>query len=253
MATQVQQHASLATAVRRRPVAVPAAVTVGLGALVVLYYATLLSPRHAWESWIIKEDRVVEMPGSLALGVASVVFFLAFRHLRRTTAPRLLVWACLALAAVFFFGFGEELSWGQRLLGFGKNVGTGDLNSQNEINIHNLKFFSGWFSVDRMFQVFWFSFGVVIPLAARYSRRADAWLRRLVPILPVAIAWLLLANQLAADLWRMVMDSRYASIYPLHYGVYEIKESVISILLAAGAYFWYRSIRSGAADSDAAL
>src|SRR4051812_45468623 len=147
MALQADRSMSLPIPVRTRSTAVPTAVTVALGALVALYYATLLSPQQAWESWIIKEDRVVELPGSLALGVAAVVFFLAFRHLRRTEAPRLLVWACLALAFVFFFGFGEELSWGQRLLGYGNNVDTGSFNKQNEINIHNLKFFSGWLSV----------------------------------------------------------------------------------------------------------
>src|SRR3954447_20999375 len=118
-------------------------VTAGLGLLVVFYYATLLMPRAAWESWGIKEDRLVEMPGSLALLAAAVVFALGFAHLRRAEAPRILTWACLALAFVFFFGFGEEISWGQRIFGFSNNVGTGSFNKQNEINLHNLKLFSG--------------------------------------------------------------------------------------------------------------
>ena len=241
---------TVAVQTRRRTGPVPGVVLAVLGVVVGAYYATLLLPRDTWESAFIKEDRIVELPGSIALLVASVCCFLAFRHMRRTSAPPVLTWLTLALAVVFFFGFGEEISWGQRFLGIDTPSALEDANKQDEINLHNLDLFSGWLSVDRMFQIFWVGFGVVIPLAAYFSGRADAWLRRLVPVLPATIAVLLVANQLVADLWRELMDGRYASKYPLHYSVFEIKESVISILLAVGVYYWYRGLKSGAVEPD---
>ncbi|MDO6389518.1 hypothetical protein Q4E40_05230 [Pontibacter sp. BT731] len=41
-------------------------------------------------------------------------------------------------AAVFFFGFGEEISWGQRLLGFEVPEDLERINPQSEFNLHNI-------------------------------------------------------------------------------------------------------------------
>lgn len=41
-------------------------------------------------------------------------------------------------AAVFFFGFGEEISWGQRLLGFEVPEELEKINPQSEFNLHNI-------------------------------------------------------------------------------------------------------------------
>lgn len=43
-----------------------------------------------------------------------------------------------AAAAVFFFGFGEEISWGQRILGFGVPEELEKINPQSEFNLHNI-------------------------------------------------------------------------------------------------------------------
>lgn len=46
-------------------------------------------------------------------------------------------------AIVFFWAAGEEISWGQRLLGFGTPEELKEINAQNEVNLHNIdkKFF----------------------------------------------------------------------------------------------------------------
>ena len=245
MATQVNQSVQVTVADRPRTLRVAPAVIGCLAGFMVLIYASLLLPRDVWESAFIREDRIIELPGSLALLVAAVVFFLGFRHLRRVQAPPVLTWLTLALAGVFFFGFGEEISWGQRFLGIDTPPALAELNEQDEINLHNLDLFSGWLSADRLFQIFWVGFGVLIPVAAAVSARVRDFLRNLMPVLPLAIALLLIANQLLADLCRELFDGRYASIYPLTYAVFEIKEQVISVLLAAGAILWYRGLRRG--------
>ncbi|MGK7389283.1 MAG: hypothetical protein ACNS60_03005 [Candidatus Cyclobacteriaceae bacterium M2_1C_046] len=42
------------------------------------------------------------------------------------------------IAGLFFFGFGEEISWGQRIIGFGTPEPLEEINGQNEFNLHNL-------------------------------------------------------------------------------------------------------------------
>ena len=43
-----------------------------------------------------------------------------------------------AAAVVFFLGFGEEISWGQRILGFGVPQELEKINPQREFNFHNI-------------------------------------------------------------------------------------------------------------------
>jgi hypothetical protein len=42
------------------------------------------------------------------------------------------------LAILFFFGFGEEISWGQRLFGFETPEELKKINTQQEFNVHNI-------------------------------------------------------------------------------------------------------------------
>lgn len=42
------------------------------------------------------------------------------------------------MALLFFFGFGEEISWGQRIFGFETPEGLKRINSQQEFNVHNI-------------------------------------------------------------------------------------------------------------------
>lgn len=42
------------------------------------------------------------------------------------------------MAILFFFGFGEEISWGQRILGFETPQDLKRINSQQEFNVHNI-------------------------------------------------------------------------------------------------------------------
>ncbi|WP_018476958.1 hypothetical protein [Pontibacter roseus] len=42
-------------------------------------------------------------------------------------------------SALFFFGFGEEISWGQRLLGFATPEGMQQVNEQQEFTLHNIQ------------------------------------------------------------------------------------------------------------------
>lgn len=56
----------------------------------------------------------------------------------RFEKPKLFVWMCFLLGALFFFGAGEEISWGQRIFDVETPEFFQEHNIQNETNIHNL-------------------------------------------------------------------------------------------------------------------
>lgn len=204
-------------------------------------YAALLLPDDTI-SWLLQEERPLEGVGALGLLAASVFAFLLWRHERRTGGPRWRTLAYLGLAIVFFVAFGEEISWGQRILGIETPESLEGINDQGETNLHNLS----TSKTNTLFQVFWLVMGVLIPLASLYEP-ARRRLIRLVPILPVPLAIVFLANQavikLADELFEAHPDLYDGTKYSVSYGLYEIKESVVQIAFAAGFWLLYRRVR----------
>ncbi len=108
-------------------------------AAVVAVVGTVLShaaPDYFVETFVV-EDGFVEWLTVAAL-VASVALMLgrAWR-LRRVRTPLFLLVTVLA-AAVFLFGAGEEISWGQRIFAVETPEWFAERNKQGEMNLHNL-------------------------------------------------------------------------------------------------------------------
>jgi hypothetical protein len=208
--------------------------------LLLAMYAALLLPDDTI-SWLLKEERPLEGVGALGLLAASVFAFLLWRRYRSTGGPPLRTWACLGLAVVFFVAFGEEISWGQRIFGIDTPESLEGINDQGETNLHNLS----TSKTNQLFQVFWLVMGVLVPLASLYepARRRIA---RLLPILPVPLAIVFLANQavikLADELFEAHPGLYNGTKYDVTYGLYEIKESVVQIAFAAGLWLLYRQV-----------
>ena len=83
--------------------------------------------------------------------VAAIAFIKVARHYFRRRQRLAMV---LAIAMVLLLGLmiGEELSWGQRIFGWGTPSFLAEINSQSEINLHNINtqlaqnilYFGGW-------------------------------------------------------------------------------------------------------------
>lgn len=204
-------------------------------------YAALLLPDDVI-SWLLKEERPLEGVGAVGLLAASILCFLLWRHERRTGGPKWLTLAYLALAIVFFIAFGEEISWGQRILGIETPESLEGINDQGETNLHNLS--TG--KANQLFQVFWLVMGVLIPLASLYEP-ARRRLVRLLPILPVPLALVFLLNQLVIKVADEIFEAHPSlydgTKYTVTYGLYEIKESVVQIAFGAGFWLLYRRVR----------
>jgi hypothetical protein len=223
-----------------------ARVVVGVAALAVTYAILFLNQGRV--DSMLEEDGVVEYVGAAGLLLASLFFFVAFVRSRRGPSSRfhrIKRLSLIVLALVFLVGAGEEISWGQRLLGFGTPEAVSEANSQDEITVHNLTALEGWLEIERLFQLFWIAFAVIVPVACAVSARTRTWLERLIPILPLWIAALFVANQACAEIVDAVFSSSpdlYRGTIPLDQGRFEITETNVALLFALAAFVVLRDV-----------
>jgi hypothetical protein len=192
-------------AARARPRWRPLALAVLLALVMVGSVLVLRLDRDVADAYIA-EDGPVESFGAICLLVGASVSVVGYSHCRRTRADgwraKIRAFSYLALALFLFMAAGEELSWGQRLLGFGTPDALQGINAQGETTLHNLYGDeNGQNALSRLFQIAWVLFGVVVPLAAAAWPAAGRFLRGLVPVAPVWLAFLLIGQQL---LWHPV-------------------------------------------------
>ena len=111
------------------------------------------------------EDNLIEYLTALGLLSISILFLILYFRTRH--------FLNLLFCLVFFFGFGEEISWGQRILEFQ----TPDLvekgNAQDEFTIHNLRIFNALdengnptkgLNINMLFALFCLGYGVLLPV-----------------------------------------------------------------------------------------
>jgi hypothetical protein len=217
----------------------PPVVVVALAAFCVLCYLALLLD-DSTTTWLIREEHPIEGAGALGLLAAAIACVVLWRRVAGDPRwPWLRRLSLLVLAALFAFGFGEEISWGQRIFGIGTPEALETANRQEELNVHNLEALGGAFDPDRLFQLFWLVLGVIVPLAALW-RPAHRLLQRAVPVLPLALAPLFVLNQLLTrgftELFANDASLYKSSVFPPDHATFEVKETVATVLLAAG--FW---------------
>jgi hypothetical protein len=213
---------------------------------------------------ITDEDALVETAGALSFLVASVLFFLCFLKSRGSnnfglfrTGKNLFF---LALALLFFFALGEEISWGQRLFGFQTPAYFDEANRQGELNIHNLEIFhgrkadrtqkTGWQNLlvmNRLFSLFWFSFCCVLPVLCAASKRIRTLVRTInIPIVPLFIGGLVFSNYLLAKLVGIPIVTDRTT----HHALVEITEANYAFLFAVLAWWFLRNRKALEADTS---
>ena len=145
------------------------AATLAFGAGVVV----ALVDRDLFYSFVIVEDGILEWATVVAMGTAAVVSLLRLlKGFRAFGLMKKLVLLSIVVLAVF--GIGEEISWGQRLLGLETPQWFTENNYQNELNVHNLVFGDIRFHKDifpkALLLFFLLYLGVLTPLYGRYPR-----------------------------------------------------------------------------------
>lgn len=139
-------------------------------------------------SWLWDEDGVVEAATAVlafAAGVGWCFAIIRGRRLGMLPLGRHLVVPILVSIAMFTLA-GEEISWGQRVLGLATPSVLSDVNAQNELTIHNLDLIVSPIVVLKGAAFAW---GLVVPVACLLVGVIArlVWLVRL-PVPPLACA-----------------------------------------------------------------
>jgi hypothetical protein len=152
----------------------------------------------------------------------------------------------LALAIVFTFGAGEEISWGQRLFGFETPESIDARNRQNEFNLHNLDIFhpqeeggisksglSKLLTIDFLFNLFWLSWCIIIPVLnyVEFFKKIISKLKIPVPALILGMFFLL--NFAIFYLTRTFTSTDKSDMYYMRYReIFECCTGIIFMLIA---------------------
>jgi hypothetical protein len=128
---------------------------------------------------IAREDSILEWLQFSCFLIASIVGFQVGRRLlKRGELPLGLFFLAFGLA--FLFVAGEEITWGQRILGLETPADIAARNVQDEINIHNLSGIRALFQAGMILLAL---YGAIAPWVAR-ARSDDPRLDSLRPLIP---------------------------------------------------------------------
>ena len=203
---------------------------------------------------LVSEDGPVETATAVACFMGAIFclksFILRRRLLSRTD------FLLLVGAALFFFVGGEEISWGQRILGLRPVFAGSEANVQRELNIHNLQ------SLRYLIYFGGFLFIVittgVMPLLSYISKRIRSlYIKVGVPIMPVSAC---LAMWLGFIIFVLVPQVRYGRgelftvFYADMYAIEELREFYFAFVLAVYVFIdYFRLLTCGKPfDTDAA-
>jgi len=209
---------------------------------------------------LTREDGIVETASALFFLSAFLLFFISFLkdksgnefHFFRTNKNIFF----LLLAIVFFLGFGEEISWGQRIFNLKTPEVLKEINVQDEITIHNIKlfhrldaegnkksFFALMLNIDRLFSVFWFTYFLIVPIVNMRSTKVSNLLETIN--LPVVTIWLgafFMVNYLIAEI--LELDIADNLIQPLT----ELKECNFAFLFVMVSIWFLKNYSYTAKD-----
>lgn len=131
-----------------------------------------------------QEDGPIETATAAIYFIAGLLFLYLFRSgplLSDRSERRRRFWI-LALSAGCFVVCAEEISWGQRLLGFDAPDAIRRINRQKEFNLHNFEGVHD--NMYRLQSVAMFAIGLVLPLLALTRRGAQLLTLVAIPVAP---------------------------------------------------------------------
>ena len=221
------------------------------------YTMALVLPKHVFYR-LIREDGLIESLTAVFFLITSVSLLLLFLNTRkmflkashsffRTISQR---YFFLLLAFTFFFGFGEEISWGQRIFNFETPDFIAKSNTQKEFTIHNLELFDGknmigtpkaifvrLFTMKQLFLYAFFFYLLIIPLLNNKYDSCKFCFRKIrIPIAPVWLGWLFVGNFIVYAILRMLLKGQFHPEF-MH-GITEIQELNFSIILILLPFLW---------------
>lgn len=157
------------------------------------------------------------------------------------------------LVVIFFFGAGEEISWGQRYFGFDTPAAVKERNIQKEFNLHNIDIFhpqdaegskSGlekFLTIDFLYNIFWLLWCIIIPVVV-YIDFFDKFFKKIkLPIPPLSIGIFFLLNFAIFVLLRSLITEGKADIFYMKLReVFECCSAITFLTIARTFHFKYK-------------
>jgi len=156
----------------------------------------------------------------------------------------------LLLGLLFLFGAGEEISWGQRIFNIETPQALKEINTQKELNIHNITIFHGdiekgkpktglakLITIGMLFQMFWFTYCFLIPVLNKSSSKISKILKTFnLPIVPIWLGSLFLLNYILSRIVNLQLSG-----LETHHYVIENKESAFAFLFFIVSIYFLRN------------
>jgi len=114
----------------------------------------------------------------------------------------------LLLSIVFFISTGEEISWGQRIIGFSTPDNLNEINVQQEFTLHNIEVFNAHgfddnektgfkklLTINFLYKLFWLGYCILLPIASLTIKQILNLSNKIkLPIPPLTIGIFFLIN-----------------------------------------------------------
>lgn len=109
-------------------------------AIFLLRLTFLVSSEATWKTWFLREHGLLERAEALVWGASLVLFVAIWHHAIRGGSTRLTLGWLAGLTALTLLTFGEEVAWGQYLVGVEPGAWMLTNNVQGDLTLHNLDF-----------------------------------------------------------------------------------------------------------------
>jgi len=144
--------------------------------LFTLIFGSAITSKLVHETFFVGELGVIELATPLMLVPAIIAGFIIFINRKKLVTKQLSHWILLVTLACIYIA-GEEISWGQQLVGWGTPEWVKLVNDQHETNIHNT---SSWFDQKPrlLLEFLVFIGGIYLPLKRKLqgiNLSRDSW------------------------------------------------------------------------------
>jgi len=120
--------------------------------------------------FIVREDGIVEWATFLCAALAAWgAAFVAHRRWSAGRQGQMILFALVAMTMALIAG--EEISWGQRILGIETPEALRNVNRKSEINLHNIGDFLSWTRIATLLAGFYATFAWPVNRSLRIERR----------------------------------------------------------------------------------
>jgi len=194
----------------------------------VFIFGSAIISEYVHETFFAGELGFIELATPIMLVPAIISGFVIFINREKLITQQLAYWILLVTLACIYIA-GEEISWGQQLVGWGTPEWVKEVNDQRETNLHNT---SSWFDQKPrvLLEIFVLVGGIFLPIKRKLqgiNLPRDSWQYWLYPTtvcLPAAILAIFSRmperiNNLF-DMSENIVDIRTSEVQELYFAIF---------------------------------